>query len=509
MGTKREGLLCPECPTHPTFRTIEDLQTHFSREHLNEGRDEGVLGMLASLVFTSTDTAPPPEQEPDDSQVTRQHWKLDSKHCYACGIAFTALNRRHHCRCCGQAFCNSHWGFTVRLDTAGQPVPEGVPCRGCRDCLEVWEDMMGDNMGVVCRLTDRFKARSKKRASQLEIDTNRLYGRLQKMAGALVAADTKGLLGEGAKARTEAAAIEQQVVPWQDASKASACTVCQRQLRLFSRLHHCRLCGRVVCDYGCSEMLPLSYLNQVGQLLGAGSGQGALGGLWGYQLRTCTSCRHLMKRREVLAARGLDKSVVAQLYQKLIEQREAVESLMPETTELIARRKVTAEDVRRAKELKGDLKKMLEVCDLISQKIVGLPLPDGVVPNMKNPRQPTTHPQSQAVQINIRRSAVQYMQERMVKLQALPLQPSPPSPKAQKKVSKTNTAPAQKQIKFPKMSESQRAEAIAIHVDQRDYVVRTLREARRKGNQEEIMSLEAALMDLNSALESLGVDLRR
>ena len=37
------------------------------------------------------------------------HWVLDSgsKECASCGVRFTFVERRHHCRDCGKVFCNT------------------------------------------------------------------------------------------------------------------------------------------------------------------------------------------------------------------------------------------------------------------------------------------------------------------------------------------------------------------------------------------------------------------
>lgn len=44
------------------------------------------------------------------SPVSRQYWIPDSdtKSCNGCGLLFTALRRRHHCRFCGMIFCKKH-----------------------------------------------------------------------------------------------------------------------------------------------------------------------------------------------------------------------------------------------------------------------------------------------------------------------------------------------------------------------------------------------------------------
>ena len=46
---------------------------------------------------------------PSSAVEDRTYWMGDEycKVCYDCGTAFTLLRRRHHCRLCGQVFCNS------------------------------------------------------------------------------------------------------------------------------------------------------------------------------------------------------------------------------------------------------------------------------------------------------------------------------------------------------------------------------------------------------------------
>jgi hypothetical protein len=50
-----------------------------------------------------------------DVEDDRQHWMPDQlcKQCYACDTSFTVFRRRHHCRICGQVFCNTCSGYFV------------------------------------------------------------------------------------------------------------------------------------------------------------------------------------------------------------------------------------------------------------------------------------------------------------------------------------------------------------------------------------------------------------
>ena len=55
-----------------------------------------------------------------------------SIHCLACGVVFSATLFRHHCRGCGQSFCESHVAHKKTLPQYGYPVD--VEERVCEEC---------------------------------------------------------------------------------------------------------------------------------------------------------------------------------------------------------------------------------------------------------------------------------------------------------------------------------------------------------------------------------------
>jgi len=124
-----------------------------------------MTSFFASFVptgwFTPGSPPPPPpaqQQQPSgplqpaspaagqQQQPTRSHWVPDAQapFCTAPGCAqpFGLLERRHHCRRCGDAVCQTHFNHTLRLDVKAVPVAVGVAVAGasweCNVCDECY-----------------------------------------------------------------------------------------------------------------------------------------------------------------------------------------------------------------------------------------------------------------------------------------------------------------------------------------------------------------------------------
>ncbi|KAL7566411.1 hypothetical protein ACA910_000894 [Epithemia clementina (nom. ined.)] len=74
---------------------------------------------------------PPVEADSLPQSESRQHWMPDKlcKQCYSCETNFTVFRRRHHCRICGQVFCNQCSAYFV-------PHKAGATVRVCQMCYE-------------------------------------------------------------------------------------------------------------------------------------------------------------------------------------------------------------------------------------------------------------------------------------------------------------------------------------------------------------------------------------
>ena len=57
-----------------------------------------------------------------------------------CTKAFGYFNRRHHCRRCGNIFCDTHSSFIIPLDQDANFNPIGTPSRACEYCFSQYRD---------------------------------------------------------------------------------------------------------------------------------------------------------------------------------------------------------------------------------------------------------------------------------------------------------------------------------------------------------------------------------
>ncbi|KAL2260977.1 hypothetical protein VTK26DRAFT_4840 [Humicola hyalothermophila] len=75
---------------------------------------------------------------------TRKHWKPDHESTICdhatCKRYFSYFTRRHHCRKCGNIFCDAHSAFEVPLDQDANFNPRGAPSRACNHCYAQFKE---------------------------------------------------------------------------------------------------------------------------------------------------------------------------------------------------------------------------------------------------------------------------------------------------------------------------------------------------------------------------------
>ena len=64
-----------------------------------------------------------------------------------CKRYFSYFTRRHHCRKCGNIFCDQHSAVEIPLDQDANFNPRGVPSRSCDHCYAQFKQWRGLAMG--------------------------------------------------------------------------------------------------------------------------------------------------------------------------------------------------------------------------------------------------------------------------------------------------------------------------------------------------------------------------
>jgi len=74
----------------------------------------------------------------------KSHWVPDksASSCSECRSDFSKVNRRHHCRFCGQLFCKDCWGFNVFIPYSGREHPV---CGACHAALSAANKSSNNN----------------------------------------------------------------------------------------------------------------------------------------------------------------------------------------------------------------------------------------------------------------------------------------------------------------------------------------------------------------------------
>lgn len=57
-----------------------------------------------------------------------------------CRRTFTYFTRRHHCRKCGNIFCDPHSAFEIPLDQDANFNPRGFQSRACQHCYSQFKE---------------------------------------------------------------------------------------------------------------------------------------------------------------------------------------------------------------------------------------------------------------------------------------------------------------------------------------------------------------------------------
>eukprot|EP00128_Syssomonas_multiformis_P014665 Colp12_sorted_trinity150504_noHs@3099 len=166
-----EGFLCPVC--RKDLGNITQLQKHYEDNHAND--EKRAVRQASKEVEIK-----------EEDFVTRAHWEPDSasESCRepGCSNLFKGVfARRHHSRRCGKLFCSDHCQLQMRLSANATPDAEhGVWCKVCKSCFET-RDHFEQTEGQTRSHTKEFEKLRKKTISRIELETNKILSRLEKV----------------------------------------------------------------------------------------------------------------------------------------------------------------------------------------------------------------------------------------------------------------------------------------------------------------------------------------
>lgn len=163
------------------------------------------------------------------------------------------------CPSCNQHYCSRHAGSTLmvaKLNSKGEfDSTRGEYQRICVYCY--WESRPGyrqDDLELEPKChTEEFNKMRSLNIDKLELSMARIEKRLEKLSEYSQFSDGIG--------RVSFDEYCQRLIQWEEDDASDSCRLCSYTFSLLNRRHHCRLCGKLICE-GCSSSLPVRVLNE-------------------------------------------------------------------------------------------------------------------------------------------------------------------------------------------------------------------------------------------------------
>lgn len=206
-----------------------------------------------TVDFAQEERSPEPSRQ--GQALSRQHWQRPTENAQCaldgCNKPLGVRNRMTHCRKCGKSFCLQHCASLLRLEN-GDECPRysvllaGVFGRCCPLCYSQKPDQVCGTQAGFNDLSSKYKLLRARHSENANLVRIQIRNRFINLANALV---DKRLLE----------------TDWNN-NHLTHCEICLIKFSLLLRKHHCRLCGRLVCNdpyaerKSCSIMVPLEKL---------------------------------------------------------------------------------------------------------------------------------------------------------------------------------------------------------------------------------------------------------
>lgn len=284
--------------------------------------------MLADFKRIDNLTAAENEQDSYSTEITKRHWKPSdgATRCQtrACRKQFTLLERRHHCRRCGDIFCASCLTYRRKLNRLAHLDPQGRLYKVCKACYEEGQSYDGHVRDLTAEFAQHRdqkvtisnpKGRPRRGGGwrnrlNYDLECQRLVEGFRRSVGK---SEVRLTLHE---LRSMVSMPDwQKSSLWLQESTAGACQICREGFGLLSKRHFCKVCGLVLCKT-CSTLDLLVYIPD-NQLNKQSSGSVDTSGVdpclaiikiigcpevepeVSLHLRVCTECREELVRRQV------------------------------------------------------------------------------------------------------------------------------------------------------------------------------------------------------------------
>ncbi|CAR23215.1 phosphatidylinositol-3-phosphate binding protein [Lachancea thermotolerans CBS 6340] len=330
-------LNCPVCAQ--TLHDLAKLNEHLDRIHgfgevSNEDADSVNTQLTRSrnVVENSSKAA-----KANRFELKRDHWikpVMGKSRCRTCSKSLTQARQAINCRRCGEVYCKNHCNLIIKLNSNAEYNP--LTGEWCKCCINCFGNRAGYNeFGAVCNKTSMFKELRGSKVEDKQLRKLQLENRFIRLANGIQQINNQSSKSMLASIRkyTEINKLERSVVPWTPDEAAFACSLCSKPFTLALRKHHCRLCGKVVCNESqtnCSNQLPLMSLIRAASDLPI-STEFVDNNAEDVQIRICSACvRILFIKRKFTRELSLPEPSILRIYENMRTTADVILSILPQ-----------------------------------------------------------------------------------------------------------------------------------------------------------------------------------
>ncbi|CAK7897083.1 hypothetical protein CAAN1_04S04148 [[Candida] anglica] len=328
-----------------------------------------------------------------NTRISRAHWQqpssVNNDTCTdsTCRKHLNVKNGKVNCRKCGKLYCNEHTYYKVRLMNTStipdyQPSKSGTWSRVCQNCYLKKPDLVDEERSAFSvDLTTKFKRIRSETNDERELIRNRVQKRFIKLVDLLADYylstkpnetfnlwNTLSSISKPSKWTKEYILNEERKIVgydnWLNDHDVKQCPICFSPFNILTRRHHCRFCGKIVCDgtlngkqIVCSMDVPLSILleklcnlnyspsvrNNIDELLNVSHTNEK------FRIRSCVECKDILlydwkrkggeqqqpHQKDRQDNESIMKDKIFQLHSQQLNVKERITQLYPRYEQLI------------------------------------------------------------------------------------------------------------------------------------------------------------------------------